>query len=98
VTLTSPLPQDGTLTAAIQSGIPVTIDPSSLTGPVAINQVFVPIYSNTEKGPIIELVPIKTGPRLATGAMAGRAVMGQTPTVNLAPSQILQVPMPQVSQ
>lgn len=51
---------DGTLTAAIQSGIPVTIDPASLTGPVALNQVFVPIYSNTDKGPVIELVPIKT--------------------------------------
>ena len=56
------LPSDGTLTAAIQSGIPVTIDPSSLTGPVAINQVFVPIYSNTDKGPMIELVPIKANP------------------------------------
>lgn len=51
---------DGTLTSAIQNGIPVTIDPSTLTGPVALNQVFVPIYSNTDKGPIIELVPIKT--------------------------------------
>lgn len=56
------LPSDGTLTSAIQSGIPITINPSSLTGPVAINQVFVPIYSNTDKGPIIELVPIKANP------------------------------------
>nr|KAG5698266.1 hypothetical protein BaRGS_024073 [Batillaria attramentaria] len=55
---------DGTLTAAIQRGIPVTIDPTSLTGPVALNQVFVPIYSNTEKGPVIELVPLKTSPVL----------------------------------
>ena len=60
------LSTDGTLTAAIQSGIPVTIDPSSLAGPVAINQVFVPVLNNTEKGSVIELVPIRADPTPTT--------------------------------
>ncbi|KAL8559509.1 hypothetical protein ACOMHN_037173 [Nucella lapillus] len=56
------MPTDGTLTAAIQSGIPVNFAPSSLSGPVAINQVFVPVFNHTERGPVIELVPLNPTP------------------------------------
>ncbi|BFZ09297.1 hypothetical protein BsWGS_12336 [Bradybaena similaris] len=54
-----PVPGDGTLTSAIQKGIPVSILPGASPESIVLNQVFVPIYSNTDKGPVIELVPIK---------------------------------------
>ncbi|CAL1527169.1 unnamed protein product, partial [Lymnaea stagnalis] len=41
------LPQDGTLTSAIQKGIPVSILPGASPESIVLNQVFVPIYSNT---------------------------------------------------
>ncbi|XP_005098642.1 uncharacterized protein LOC101854084 [Aplysia californica] len=53
------LPEDGTLTSAIQKGIPVSILPGANPESIVLNQVFVPVYSNTDKGPVIELVPIK---------------------------------------
>ena len=51
--------EDGTLTSAIQKGIPVSILPGANPESIVLNQVFVPVYSNTDKGPVIELVPIK---------------------------------------
>ncbi|XP_076444987.1 uncharacterized protein LOC143282953 [Babylonia areolata] len=66
--VTTQVPNDGSLTAAIQSGIPVNFTPSLLNGPVAINQVFVPVYSNTDRGPVIELVPLKTNPTLSSNS------------------------------
>lgn len=54
-----PVPGDGTLTSAIQKGIPISILPGASPESIVLNQVFVPIYSNTDKGPVIELVPIK---------------------------------------
>ncbi|RUS83936.1 hypothetical protein EGW08_008291 [Elysia chlorotica] len=56
---TQAIPKDGTLTSAIASGIPVSIMPGASPESVVLNQLFVPVYSNTEKGPIIELVPVK---------------------------------------
>lgn len=53
------LPDDGTLTSAIQKGIPVSIVAGANPSSIVLNQVFVPVYSNTEKGPVIELVPLK---------------------------------------
>ena len=53
------IPKDGTLTSAIASGIPVSIMPGASPESVVLNQLFVPVYSNTEKGPVIELVPVK---------------------------------------
>ncbi|GFS01838.1 metal regulatory transcription factor-1 [Elysia marginata] len=53
------IPKDGTLTSAIASGIPVSIMPGASPESVVLNQLFVPVYSNTETGPIIELVPVK---------------------------------------
>ena len=53
------LPEDGTLTSAIQRGIPVSILPGANPESIVLNQVFVPVYSNTDSGPVIELVPIK---------------------------------------
>ncbi|GFO43062.1 metal regulatory transcription factor-1 [Plakobranchus ocellatus] len=58
-TTTLPVPQDGTLTSAIASGIPVSIMPGASPESVVLNQLFVPVYSNTDKGPVIELVPLK---------------------------------------
>ncbi|CAG5125313.1 unnamed protein product, partial [Candidula unifasciata] len=54
-----PVPGDGTLTSAIQKGIPISIVPGASPESIVLNQVFVPIYSNTDNGPVIELVPIK---------------------------------------
>ena len=56
---TPTIPKDGTLTSAIASGIPVSIMPGASPESVVLNQLFVPVYNNTEKGPIIELVPVK---------------------------------------
>lgn len=53
------VPGDGTLTSAIQKGVPIFILPGTSPESVVLNQVFVPIYSNTDKGPVIELIPIK---------------------------------------
>ncbi|KAH9512263.1 hypothetical protein Btru_041329 [Bulinus truncatus] len=55
------IPEDGTLTSAIQKGIPISILTGANPECVVLNQVFVPVYSNTDKGPVIELVPIKSG-------------------------------------
>uniref|UniRef100_A0A2C9JCI3 C2H2-type domain-containing protein n=1 Tax=Biomphalaria glabrata TaxID=6526 RepID=A0A2C9JCI3_BIOGL len=54
------LAPDGTLISAIQKGIPISMLTGTYPDSIVLNQVFVPIYSNTDKGPIIELVPIKT--------------------------------------
>ena len=63
---------DGSLTSALQSGIAVTVDPNSLirasrvdgvdalVGPVAINQVFVPVYTSMDTGPVIQLFPLNS--------------------------------------
>ena len=55
----SALLEDGTLTTAIQNGIPVNLVSGANPESIVLNQVFVPVYSNTDKGPVIELIPIK---------------------------------------
>ena len=58
--LPSGISGNATLTSAIEQGVPVSVNPGASPESMVLNQVFVPVYRNTDKGPVIELLPMKT--------------------------------------